>query len=124
MNRKQFRNFNLFTIQYPLTAVVSLLHRLSGIFVFIFIPFLLWLFDIASGSPEGFDQIQSLLMHTFPKIMIWLIVIALWYHLIAGIRHLLMDVGFGESLRSARWSGGITIVLTIIWAILTGIWLW
>jgi succinate dehydrogenase / fumarate reductase cytochrome b subunit len=124
MNRKKFRNFNLFTIQYPLTAIVSLLHRLSGIFVFISIPFLLWLLDRASGTSEGFNQIQSFLRHPFPKFVLWFIMIALWYHLIAGIRHLLMDIGYGESLSSARWSGEITIVITIIWTILTGIWLW
>jgi succinate dehydrogenase / fumarate reductase cytochrome b subunit len=55
---------------------------------------------------------------------VWLIWISLWYHLIAGIRHLLMDIGIGESLKQARISGSITIIFTILLAILTGIWLW
>ncbi len=124
MNKQQVRNFNLFTIQYPLTAIVSLLHRLSGIFVFLLIPFLLWMLDIASGSSVGFERIQSVLTNPAAKLILWLILVALWYHLIAGIRHLLMDIGIGESLRSARVSGGITIVITIIAAILIGSWLW
>lgn len=124
MHKKEFRNFDLFTIKYPLTAIISILHRLSGLFIFIFIPFLLWLLDRATGSSEGFNQIQSLLNQPMPKFLIWLILIALGYHLMAGIRHLLMDAGLGESLQSARLSAGITITITILWTLLTGIWLW
>jgi succinate dehydrogenase cytochrome b subunit len=124
MHKQQIRNFNLFTIQYPFTAIISILHRLSGIFVFLLIPFLLWMLDIALGSTAGFKHIQILLTNPIAKLILWLILTALWYHLIAGTRHLLMDIGIGESLRNARLSGLITIVITLIAAILTGIWLW
>lgn len=50
--------------------------------------------------------------------------VALFYHLIAGIRHLFMDIGIGESLRSARISGGISLIITVFVAILLGGWLW
>jgi succinate dehydrogenase / fumarate reductase, cytochrome b subunit len=124
MNKKIFRNFDLFTIRYPFTAIISILHRLSGVFVFLLVPFLLWLLEASSGSREGFDYIQSILANPIQKFILWLVWTALWYHLLAGIRHLLMDIGFGESLKMARVSGGITIIITIILAILTGIWLW
>ena len=124
MNKKKFRNFNLFTIRYPFTAIISILHRLSGIFVFLFIPFLLWMLDISSGSSVGFERIQSVLTNPAVKAILWLILVAIWYHIIAGIRHLLMDIGIGESLRSARISGGITVTIIIIAAILIGSWLW
>lgn len=124
MEKQQFSNFNLFTIRYPFTAIISILHRLSGIFVFLLIPFLLWMLDIASGSSGGFTRIQALLTNPGVKLLLWFILVALWYHLIAGIRHLLMDIGMGESLRDAHLSGGITIAITLIVAILIGIWLW
>ena len=124
MNKQQVRNFNLFTIRYPFTAIISILHRLSGIFLFLLIPFLLWMLDIALGSSIGFKHIQTVLTNPVAKLILWFILVALWYHLLAGIRHLLMDIGIAESLKSARLSGGITIIVTIIAAILMGSWLW
>ena len=102
MNKPQVRNFNLFTIQYPLTAIISILHRLSGVFVFLLIPFLLWMLDVALGSSIGFQYVQTTVTNPIIKLILWLILVALWYHLVAGIRHLLMDIGIGESLKSAR----------------------
>lgn len=124
MNERQVRNFNLFTIQYPFTAIISILHRLSGVFVFLFIPFLLWMLDIALGSSIGFEHVQTVLTKPIAKLVLWSILLALSYHLIAGIRHLLMDIGIGESLSNARISGVIAITMTLIVAILIGVWLW
>lgn len=124
MNNQRVRNFNLLTIRYPFTAIISILHRLSGIFVFLLIPFLLWMLDIATGSSIGFDHIRTVLTTPVAKLILWLILVALWYHLLAGIRHLLMDIGIGENLKSARLSGGITIIITAIAAISMGSWLW
>lgn len=124
MNKQQVSNFNLFTIQYPFTAIISILHRLSGIFIFLLIPFLLWMLDVGLGSSIGFEHVQTVLTNPIAKLILWLILSALWYHLIAGIRHLLMDIGIGESLSNARLSGALTIAITLIAAILIGIWLW
>lgn len=124
MNKQRIVNFNLLTIQYPLTAIASILHRLSGIFIFLLIPFLLWIFDTATHTVSGYEFIDKLLSNNFVKFILWLFLCAFWYHFFAGIRHLLMDLGFGESLKSARVSAKITIALTILMAIIMGIWLW
>jgi succinate dehydrogenase / fumarate reductase cytochrome b subunit len=124
MNKKSFVNFNLMTIKYPLTAIVSILHRLSGIFIFLLIPFLLWLLDVSLSSAVGFEHIHAMLMKPAIKILVWLILIAFFYHLLAGIRHLLMDIGIGENLYGGRLSAKIIIISTLILAILTGVWLW
>jgi succinate dehydrogenase / fumarate reductase cytochrome b subunit len=124
IKNKQVRNFNLFTIRYPFTAIISLLHRLTGVFLYLLIPFLLWMLDIALGSSIGFTHIQTVLTNPAVKLILWFILVALWYHLLAGIRHLLMDIGIGESLKSGRLSGGIMIAITTVVAIFMGIWLW
>jgi succinate dehydrogenase / fumarate reductase cytochrome b subunit len=124
MNKQRFVNFNLFTIQYPFTAIISILHRLSGIFVFVLIPFLLWILETALSDKSGFAYIQSILISSISKIAMWLFLAALGYHFVAGVRHLLMDIGFGESLHGARLSGVISLIISIIWAVLIGIWLW
>lgn len=124
MNKQRFVNLNLLTIQYPLTAIISILHRLSGIFVFLLIPYLLWLLDVALSGAAGFQHIQSVLMSPISKCVIWFFLVALGYHLFAGIRHLLMDIGLGESLHHARLSGMVVLGITIIWIISLGMWLW
>ena len=124
MNKQRFSNFNLFTIRYPFTAIISLLHRLSGLFVFLLIPFLLWLLDVAVNSEVGFSHIQDVLAEPLNKILIWFCLAALGYHFIAGVRHILMDMGWGESLRMARVSGAFVLLVSIVWAVMTGIWLW
>jgi succinate dehydrogenase / fumarate reductase cytochrome b subunit len=124
MNKPSFSNFNLLTIQYPLTAIVSILHRLSGVFVYLFIPFLLWLLDVSLSSAARFEHIRSVLINPVIKMLVWLILVAFWYHFLAGIRHLSMDVGIGEDLHGARLSAKIILTITFVLAILTGIWLW
>lgn len=124
MNQQKFRNFDLLTFSYPFTAIISILHRISGVFLFLLIPFLLWILETATTSPDGFTYIYNALTNPFAKLILWLFLVAFCYHLLAGIRHLLMDIGIGESLKSARFSGGVTIVLTLIAALFIGGWLW
>lgn len=124
MNKQHFRNFDLLTFSYPFTSIVSILHRVSGIILFLFIPFLLWMLETATGSTDGFAHIQTVLTNPVAKLILWFLLVAFCYHLLAGIRHLLMDIGIGESLRSARISGGITMVLTLLAALFIGSWLW
>jgi succinate dehydrogenase / fumarate reductase cytochrome b subunit len=124
MNKQRFRNFDLLSIRFPFTAIISFLHRVSGIFVFLLIPFLLWMLDVASGSQAGFDRMHDMLANPVSKITLWLLLVALWYHLLAGVRHLIMDMGHGETLRSARISGALCMVVTAIAAVFIGIWLW
>lgn len=124
MHSPRYINLNLFTLKYPLTAITSLMHRISGVFVFLMIPLLLWFLDKAMGSQSGFDQIKGYMAFGFNRFVLWLTLIALGYHLIAGIRHLIMDLGFLERLNEARLTAVLTFILSIIWAILLGIWLW
>lgn len=122
--KKTFSNFNLFTIRYPLTAIISILHRLSGLFVFLLIPFFLWMLQSATHSQTGYDHIHTLFIKPGIKFLIWLSLAAFGYHFVAGLRHLLMDIGYGESLAAARLTATLTLIISIIWAILIGIWLW
>ena len=124
MNKQRIVNLNLLTIQYPLTAIASILHRLSGIFIFLLISFLLWIFDTATKNISGYEFIYILLSNNIAKFILWLFLFAFSYHFFAGIRHLLMDIGFGESLKSARGSAKMTLILTFLMALIMGIWLW
>jgi succinate dehydrogenase / fumarate reductase, cytochrome b subunit len=117
-------NLDLLTIKFPLPAIVSILHRISGFFVFLLIPLLLWMLSASLSSPGGFEYIQEITNSPLTKFILWLFLSALIYHLIAGIRHLLMDMGWGESLKGGILTSKIVMALSLIMALLIGGWLW
>lgn len=124
MNKQRPVNLDLFTIKFPIAAIISILHRVSGTILFLLIPFLLWMLYASLGSPMTFDALQDFLSSLWIRFFIWLILVALMYHLVAGVRHLLMDMGIGESLAAGRKSSYVVIAITIILALILGAWLW
>jgi succinate dehydrogenase / fumarate reductase cytochrome b subunit len=117
------KNLNLFTIRFPLPAIVSILHRASGAILFLLIPVFLLLFDV-SLTWSGFDLLHEWLSSIYIKLLLWLIFIPFCFHLVAGIRHLLMDVHVGSSLKGGRASAIVVFVITIVLVLLAGIRLW
>jgi succinate dehydrogenase / fumarate reductase cytochrome b subunit len=117
-------NLNLFTIRFPIPAIASILHRISGVILFLFIPFVLWGLHLSLASQQDFDDVHQFLTSLWVKLVIWGVLSALIYHLIAGIRHLLMDMGIGETIKSGKLGAQITIGISVIFIILAGIWLW
>ncbi len=124
MKKNRPVNLDLTTISFPLPAIVSILHRLSGVLLFLIIPLLLWTLQQSAFSEEGFLNIEDALSSTFSKVIIWVILSAIIYHLIAGIRHLLMDSGIGEEKKSGKIGAAIALGVSIVLAIFVGVWLW
>ena len=124
MNSKRPVNLDLTKFHFPLPAITSILHRISGIIVFIGIGFLLWGFDLSLSGEENFNALKESLQGFLPKLILWGILSALVYHLVAGVRHLLMDVGIGESLEGGRLGARILLVVAIVLIVLLGVWIW
>lgn len=123
MNDLRPKNLNLFTIHFPIPAIVSILHRVSGAFLFLLIPFILWAFAY-SLTPEGFYSFQGWLGNFWAKLIFWIVFVAFCFHLVAGIRHLLSDIHIGDTLKVGRMTAVLTFVITFILVVLAGIWLW
>ena len=117
-------NLDLRTLKFPMTAIASILHRLSGVFLFLMIPLVLLSLQYSLQSQGDFLYVKSLYSLAIPKIILWLLLSSLAYHALAGIRHLLMDVGLGEHLRTATVSAYLVTVLGVVLFILIGVWLW
>ena len=109
-------NLNLLTINLPIIGVSSILHRISGLAVFICFPLLVWLFHISLESEERFPDLQSFFQDIFLfKLMIFLVFVGFIYHLLAGIKKLLGEVfGVGETLKSGNLLTWIVFGLTFI----------
>jgi succinate dehydrogenase / fumarate reductase cytochrome b subunit len=123
VNRARPKNLNLFTIHFPLPAIVSILHRISGAFLFLCIPFALWLLAF-SLTETGFDNLQQIFAHGLARLILWLLLIPFIFHLVAGIRHLLSDIHIGDSLKMGRAMACLTFIISAILVVLAGVWLW
>ncbi len=124
MNSKRPVNLDLSKFHFPLPAITSILHRVSGIIIFVGVAFMLYGLQLSLSGEEGFSHVSELLNSFFAKLIIWGIMSALLYHLVAGIKHLFMDMGIGEELESGRLAAKITIVISVILIILAGVWVW
>ncbi len=114
-------NLALGTIHFPLPAIVSLLHRISGFALFGVLPLLLWAWQQSLASPEAFHALIDALPFRLAAILVLAGVI---YHLVAGIRHLLMDAGIGETLAGGRRFAWATLVISAALVAVTGVWIW
>lgn len=117
-------NLDLRTIKLPITAYTSILHRISGVILFVSIAVLLFALDTSLSSEEGFEQVKAYLSNPLIKLIIWGLLSALLYHLVAGIRHLIMDTGHGETLQGGILGSKIVFVVSAVLILLTGVWVW
>ncbi|WP_029687297.1 succinate dehydrogenase cytochrome b556 subunit [Tatumella saanichensis] len=118
-------NLDLSTIRFPVTAIASILHRISGVITFAAVGILLWLLGLSLSSPEGFQQASAIFSNLFVKLILWGIVTALAYHIVGGIRHLLMETGvLDETLAAGQRSAKASFIITIVLAVLAGVLVW
>ena len=103
-------------INLPVSALISITHRLSGMYVFfITLPLMLALIYFSTESENSFNDL-SLFLKNY-KFILGLIVLSfciLWYHILSGVRHLIMDAHIGESLLASKYSAIFIISLWII----------
>ena len=116
-------NLKLWTIRFPVTAIASVMHRASGVLLFLFIPCLLWLLWYSLSSPQAFNHMKDFMDYFILRFVTWVFMSALIYHLIAGVRHLLMDMGVGESLEGGRLGAWIVMLFSFLLIIGMGIYL-
>jgi len=117
-------NLDLTTIQFPASAKASILHRVSGVIMLVALGLLVWALALSLSSAEDFAFVQGLFSGFIAKFVAWGILTALGYHLLAGLRHLVMDLGHWEEIKSGNLSANVVFVLAIILSVLAGVWLW
>lgn len=117
-------NLDIGTIRLPISALVSILHRVSGVALIGAIAILLGLLDYSLRSADSFAAVISLLASVPMKLLMLAVLTAFIYHLVAGIRHLVMEFGIGESLEGGRKGAALVIAFTAIGVVLAGVWLW
>lgn len=124
MNKNRPVNLDISTIKLPITAFVSILHRASGIVLFAGVAILLWMLEASLTSEASFAELKEHLQNPLCQFILWATLAALAYHLVAGIRHLIMDMGVGESLEGGQNGAKIALVLAAIIIAAIGVWIW
>ncbi len=116
---------NLFKMKFPPMAILSIMHRVSGVLLFLLLPFALYLLDCSLRTEQSFAQLAvALATPGIMMLLLWVLISASAFHLLAGIRHLIMDCGVGEHLNTARRSAYLVMALEVVVMILSGVWLW
>lgn len=119
-------NLDISTISLPITSYVSILHRASGVVLFAGVAVLMWMLDMSLTSEEGFKSVQEHLSSPLCQFITWGVLAALAYHLTAGIRHMIMDLGVGETLEGGKLGAKLVIVIAAVLIVLAagvvGLW--
>jgi succinate dehydrogenase / fumarate reductase, cytochrome b subunit len=106
-------NLDIAAMRLPITAIISIIHRATGVLLFVLIPFALYGLDRSLSSQAGFDAIKSFMTNPIMKVVIWFSFSGLFYHIIAGVRHLLMDMGIAEEKSSGKIAAWLVIILAV-----------
>jgi len=105
---------NLFYIKLPAGGVASIGHRISGVLMFLSIPLLAYLFGLSLADPQGFQQAREFLRSAPLLVVSAALVWSLSHHLLAGIRHLLLDVDIGTDKAQGRASAWLVNVAALL----------
>jgi succinate dehydrogenase / fumarate reductase cytochrome b subunit len=117
-------NLDLTTFRFPITAIASILHRVSGVVLFFGSFILMALLGMSLDNEAGFADALALLDNGFVAFIIWGVLAALAYHFVAGVKHLFMDMGYGETLESGPIFAKVSMASAVVLMVLAGVWVW
>ena len=103
----------------PIPAVVSIMHRISGAALFLFLPFLLCMLE-----REAFIAATAASLGVIAKLLLLALLFAYVYHFCAGIRFLLLDKHIGVEREAARLSAKIVLGASVVLTLLIGVKVW
>ncbi|MEM7365846.1 MAG: succinate dehydrogenase, cytochrome b556 subunit [Pseudomonadota bacterium] len=113
---------DLMRFAWPVTAIASISHRITGVILFVGVLFALYALEQSLSDAASFDAMKAAMLTPFGKIVTWGLLAALAYHFVAGVKHLLMDLEVADTLEGGRFAakatllfGGILVVLAAIW---------
>ena len=122
--RNRPKNLNLLTIRLPIPALVSIMHRVSGAFLFMLLPLMLWVLNQSLANAEAYQLAQAVLRHPLVKLICLSVTWAYLHHACAGIRHLALDAHYGLRLNYARATSRAVLIISGLLTLRMGIWLW
>lgn len=114
ISKQRPKYLNLFAIRLPIPGFVSILHRISGFFMVVFLGILIFLIDQLISSPNSFSRLSTFFDNIFVELFLIIPIWALSHHLLAGIRFLLLDFHFFIDLKSTRIFSSLILLFSAI----------
>lgn len=124
MNKKRPKHLALHLIKLPLPGFVSILHRVSGLLLFLSLPLLLLMLQYSLNSIESYTTLQSAFSHPLVKLILLGLLWAFLHHFCAGLRYLAIDLHYVKSLTQARNSSKVVMAVSLTLTVLLGVRLW
>ncbi|MFC6439860.1 succinate dehydrogenase, cytochrome b556 subunit [Bowmanella sp. JS7-9] len=124
MKKQRPVNLQLNTISFPPSAISSILHRVTGVALFFALMFVIGAWAVSLSSEQGFMSVQEAMGGIIGKVVAIGTLSALSYHILGGLRHMVMDMGHWEELQSGNNSAKAIIVLWVILTVVAGVAVW
>lgn len=124
MIKQRPKHLALHQIRLPLPGLVSILHRVSGLLLFLALPLLLFMLQSSLRSIETYTRLLGMLQYPLSKLILLVLLWAILHHLCAGIRYLAIDLHYGAKLAQARASSRWVLAVSLLLTVLLGAWLW
>ena len=125
MDGKRPVNLNLLSMRFPVTAIMSIGHRITGVLLFLMLPMLLWILSAVLSGDTAYASLQHCLASPAMRVVSWVFLVCVGYHVLAGIRHLLMDAHvLPHSFCVGKATAWLILLLSVVWAVFVGVWLW
>ena len=122
MKKEQAVFLNLFQIKLPLAGFISLIHRISGLMLIFAIPFAFYCLQLSLQGQSGYQSAIVLLDYPVSRFLEIILFALLVFHLLAGLRFLLIDLEMGLSRQAARFSSQLVLASTFVSTILFSLW--
>ena len=107
-------NLSLTAFRFPVAAVASILHRISGVGLLVSVIYFLYLLYRSTESAEGFVTVTAWLTQPIHQILVIGSLLLVIYHVVAGIRNLLLDFHIGTSLVASRVGAYLAFIVTVV----------
>lgn len=125
MRSNRPKNLDLTTITLPVMGLASILHRISAVIIWLSLAYFLPLLYLSLGSNEGYQQVTDMLTSNFvAQFFTWGFLTALGYYITGGMKHIIQEFGYCETLTGGKIISQVAIGLGIGISILFGVWIW
>ncbi len=124
MKKQRPVNLDLGAFNFPLPALLSITHRVTGVILFAGVGVLIWMLSESLESAQSFAELKECFSSPLATLVLWAVLAALAYHTVAGIRHLIMDLGVGETLEGGLLGAKIVVAVAAVLILLAGVWVW
>jgi succinate dehydrogenase / fumarate reductase cytochrome b subunit len=124
MQKQRPKHLDLATIRLPVPGIVSILHRVSGVALFLSLPVLIYLLRGSLSSADTFDHYRELIAYPLAKLVLLGLLWAYLHHFCAGIRFLFLDMHKGLELATARATAKAVLAVSLVLTVVLGVALW